>query len=80
MIQKLKKKTIWIPLLIILIAVSSAVIKFSGDDDQISVISERVKKRDIVHKINASDYTTRGGSSNHFYGLRMDNRYYGFRR
>ena len=30
MIQKLKKKTIWIPLLIILIAVSSAVIKFSG--------------------------------------------------
>ncbi len=54
MIQKLKKKTIWIPLLIILIAVASAVIIFSGDDDQISVIAERVKKRDIVHKINAS--------------------------
>ena len=54
MIQKLKKKTIWVPLLIILIAVVSAVIKFSGDDDQISVEAEKIEKRDVIHKVNAS--------------------------
>ena len=54
MLQKLKKKKIWIPLLIILIAGASALIKFSGDDDQISVIAEEVEKRDVIHKVNAS--------------------------
>ena len=54
MLQKLKKKKIWIPLLIILIAGASALIKFSGEDDQISVIAEIVKKRDVIHKVNAS--------------------------
>ena len=54
MIQKLKKKTIWVPLLIILIAVTSAVIKFSGGGDQISVEAEKVEKRDVIHKVNAS--------------------------
>ena len=54
MIQKLKKKTIWVPLLIILIAVVSAVIKFSGNDDQISVEAEKIEKRDVIHKVNAS--------------------------
>ena len=54
MLQKLKKKKIWIPLLIILIAGVSALIKFSGEDDQISVIAEIVKKRDVIHKVNAS--------------------------
>ena len=54
MLQKLKKKKIWIPLLIILIVGASALIKFSGEDDQISVIAEIVKKRDVIHKVNAS--------------------------
>ena len=54
MLQKLKKKKIWIPLLIILIAGASALIKFSGEDDQISVIAEIVEKRDVIHKVNAS--------------------------
>jgi len=54
MIQKLKKKIIWVPLLIILIAVVSAVIKFSGDDDQISVEAEKIERRDVIHKVNAS--------------------------
>ena len=54
MIQKLKKKTIWVPLLIILIAMVSAVIKFSGNDDQISVEAEKIEKRDVIHKVNAS--------------------------
>ena len=54
MLQKLKKKKIWIPLLIILIAGASALIKFSGEDDQIFVIAEIVEKRDVIHKVNAS--------------------------
>tara|TARA_Y100000741_G_scaffold161994_1_gene122215 strand:+ start:1208 stop:2494 length:1287 start_codon:yes stop_codon:yes gene_type:complete len=54
MLQKLKKKKIWIPLLIILIAGASALIKFSGNDDQISVMAEIVEKRDVIHKVNAS--------------------------
>ena len=54
MLQKLKKKKIWIPLLIILIAGASALIKFSGEDDQIAVIAEIVEKRDVIHKVNAS--------------------------
>ena len=54
MLKKLKKKIIWIPLLIILIAGIIVLIKFSGGDDQIPVIAETVKKRDIIHKVNAS--------------------------
>ena len=54
MLQKLKKKKIWIPLLIILIAGASALIKFSGENDQIFVIAEIVEKRDVIHKVNAS--------------------------
>ena len=54
MLQKLKKKKIWIPLLIILIAGASVLIKFSGEDDQIAVIAEIVEKRDVIHKVNAS--------------------------
>ena len=45
MLQKLKKKKIWIPLLIIIILGASVLIKFSGEDDEISVIAEIVEKR-----------------------------------
>ena len=54
MIQNLKKKKIWIPLLIAAITVSVVVIKNFGDDDYLSVTAEKVQKRDIIHKINAS--------------------------
>ena len=54
MIQNLKKKKIWIPLLIVAITISGVVIKYFGDDDYLSVTAEKVKKRDIIHKINAS--------------------------
>ena len=54
MIQKLKKKKIWIPLLIAVIIVSVVVTKYFGDDDYLSVTAEKVQKRDIIHKINAS--------------------------
>ena len=54
MIQKIKNKKVWIPLLIIVIAAIGIMIKFYEDDDQISVEAEKVEKRDVVHKINAS--------------------------
>ncbi len=54
MIQKLKKKKIWIPLLIAAITASVVATKYFGDDDYLSVTAEKVQKRDIIHKINAS--------------------------
>ena len=54
MIQKFKKKKIWIPFLITTITVSVLVINFFGEDDYLSVTAEKVQKRDIIHKINAS--------------------------
>ena len=54
MIQKLKKKKIWIPLLIAAITASVVATKYFGDDDYLSVTAEKVQKRDIIHKVNAS--------------------------
>ena len=54
MIQKLKKKKIWIPFLIVAITASIVATKYFGDDDYLSVTAEKVQKRDIIHKINAS--------------------------
>ena len=54
MIQKLKKKKIWIPFLILAITASVLTIKYFDDDDYLSVTAEKVQKRDIIHKINAS--------------------------
>jgi HlyD family secretion protein len=54
MIQKLKKKKIWIPFLIAVITAVVVVTKFFGEDDYLSVTAEKVQKRDIIHKINAS--------------------------
>lgn len=54
MIQKLKKKKIWIPFLIVVITASIVVTKYFDDDDYLSVTAEKVQKRDIIHKVNAS--------------------------
>jgi HlyD family secretion protein len=54
MIQKLKKKKIWIPLLIVAITASIVATKYFDDDDYLSVTAEKVQKRDIIHKVNAS--------------------------
>ena len=54
MIQKLKKKKIWIPFLIVVITAGVVATKFFGEDDYLSVTAEKVQKRDIIHKINAS--------------------------
>ena len=54
MIQKFKKKKIWIPFLIVVITASIVAIKYFDDDDYLSVTAEKVQKRDIIHKVNAS--------------------------
>ena len=54
MIQKLKKKKIWIPFLIVVITASIVATKYFDDDDYLSVSAEKVQKRDIIHKVNAS--------------------------
>jgi len=54
MIQKLKKKKIWIPFLIVAITASIVATKYFDDDDYLSVSAEKVQKRDIIHKVNAS--------------------------
>ena len=54
MIQILKKKKIWIPFLIIAITASVFSTVFFGEDDYLPVTAEKVQKRDIIHKINAS--------------------------
>ena len=54
MIQKLKKKKIWIPFLITVITASVVATKYFDDDDYLLVTAEKVQKRDIIHKINAS--------------------------
>ena len=54
MIQKLKKKKIWIPFLIVAITVSIVATKYFDDDDYLSVTAEKVQKRNIIHKVNAS--------------------------
>ena len=54
MIQKLKKKKIWIPFLIFAITASILATKYFDDDDYLSVTAEKVQKRDIIHKVNAS--------------------------
>ena len=54
MIQKLKKKKIWIPFLIVVITASIVATKYFDDDDYLSVTAEKVQKRNIIHKVNAS--------------------------
>ena len=54
MFKIMKKKKVWIPLLIILSLSTWFFIKRSGSDDTISVDAERVELRTIIQKINAS--------------------------
>ena len=50
----MKKKKVWIPLIIILSLSTWFFIKRSGSDDTISVDAEKVELRTIIQKINAS--------------------------
>ena len=54
MSKHLKKKKVWIPLVIIILGAVGTWIKFSSDIDEISVQAEEVSRRDIIHKVNAN--------------------------
>ena len=54
MFKIMKKKKVWIPLLIILSLLIWFFIKRTGSDDTISVDAEKVELRTIIQKINAS--------------------------
>ena len=54
MLKHLKKKKVWIPLVIIILGAVGTWIKFSSDIDEISVQAEEVSRRDIIHKVNAN--------------------------
>ena len=54
MLKHLKKKKVWIPLVIIILGAVGTWMKFSSDIDEISVQAEEVSRRDIIHKVNAN--------------------------
>lgn len=54
MLEVIKKKIIWVPLLIIGPLFIGVYLKYYRSDDMLTVTVEIVEKRDIVHKVNAS--------------------------
>jgi len=54
MLEVIKKKTVWVPLVAISLLIIGFYLKYYKSDDMPTVIAELVEKRDIVHKVNAS--------------------------
>ncbi len=54
MLNILKKKKVWIPLLTLFIIASGYFVSGSGDEKELRVEVELIQSRDIVHKVNAS--------------------------
>ena len=54
MLKKLKQKKVWIPLLVIILGGTGYWIMNSSEDGEISVQTEEVIRRDIIHKVNAN--------------------------
>jgi HlyD family secretion protein len=54
MLKILKKKKVWIPLLILVVLAGSFFIFIDNNGEEIIVQTEKVQRRDIVHKVNAS--------------------------
>jgi len=54
MLKILKKKKVWIPLLILAIATTGFIISRNDAGEEIIVETEKVQRRNIVHKVNAS--------------------------
>ncbi len=54
MLNTLKKKKVWIPLLILILAITGYFTTVANSDKDIYVDAELVELRDIVHKVNAS--------------------------
>ena len=54
MLKTLKKKKVWIPLLILTIVITGVIISKATSDTDINVDAEHIERRNIVHKVNAS--------------------------
>ena len=54
MLNTLKKKKVWIPLLILIIGITGYFKMVGNSDEDIFVDAELVELRDIIHKVNAS--------------------------
>jgi len=54
MLEVIKKKTVWMPLLATCFLIIGAYIKYYRVDDMLTVTVEIIEERDIVHKVNAS--------------------------
>ena len=54
MIEMIKKKTFWITMIIICLVIIGGYTKFLKEDDNLFVTAEKVVKRDVIHKVNAS--------------------------
>ena len=54
MLEIIKKKIVWVPLVAICLLIIGFYLKYYKSDDMPTVTAELVEKRDIVHKVNAS--------------------------
>ena len=54
MIEMIKKKKFWITMIIICLVIIGGYTKFLKEDDNLFVTAEKVVKRDVIHKVNAS--------------------------
>lgn len=54
MLEVIKKKTVWVPLVAIFLLIIGFYLKYYKSDDMPTVTAEFVEKRNIVHKVNAS--------------------------
>ena len=54
MVEMIKKKKFWITMIIICLVIIGGYTKFLKEDDNLFVPAEKVVKRDVIHKVNAS--------------------------
>ena len=54
MVEMIKKKKFWITMTIICLVIIGGYTKFLKEDDNLFVTAEKVVKRDVIHKVNAS--------------------------